>query len=117
MGTNFDIMHYDNEQRIKASLITGSVAVTANGQRVVLKPEHHLSMDEMGALEIGKADPGDVLAWKNGFLEFDGADIATVMRAVSRWWDVEVRYEASGDKHSFTGQLCEDPDARDALKI
>ena len=117
LGTSFNIMNYDDEQAIKASLITGSVAVTANGQRVVLKPEHQLSMDETGAVKIGKVDPGNVLAWKNGFLEFDGADIATVMRAVSRWWDVDVRYEAGSDKHSFTGQLSRDLDANDALKI
>jgi transmembrane sensor len=117
LGTSFNIMDYDDEQTIKTSLISGSVAVTASRQRVVLRPEQQLSIDETGAVKIGKVDAGNVLAWKNGFLEFDGADIATVMRAVSRWWDVDVQYDAGSDSHAFTGQLSRDLNATDALKI
>jgi type II secretory pathway component GspD/PulD (secretin) len=35
----------------------------------------------------------EVMAWKNGLFSFKGADIKSVMRQVSRWYDVEVVFE------------------------
>jgi hypothetical protein len=37
------------------------------------------------------------MAWKNGVFHFERADIKTVMRQVSRWYDVEVVYKRSLD--------------------
>lgn len=117
LGTSFDIMAYANEQTTDASLVTGSIAVTGGGKRVILQPEEQSRIDKAGIIKTGKFDPEQVLAWKNGFLEFNQADIQTVMRTVSRWWDLDVRYEAATDMHTFTGQLSKDLDANEALKI
>lgn len=117
LGTSFDIMAYDDEEISKTSLVTGSIAVTGGDKRIVLKPEQESSIDRNGTINVGKFDPEQVLAWKNGFLEFDGADIRTVMRAVSRWWDLDVQYETATDTHAFTGQLDKNLDAGAALQI
>ena len=37
----------------------------------------------------------DVIAWKNGITLYHNADIQTIMRDVSRWYDVEVVYEGT----------------------
>ncbi len=117
LGTSFNIMAYQDEQTMNTSLITGAIAVVGGRQRVVLQPEQQAQMDGTGGIKVGKVNTDEVLAWKNGVLEFDGADIGSVMRAVTRWWDVDVRYEAGSDSHTFTGQLSKDLNANDALKI
>jgi transmembrane sensor len=35
----------------------------------------------------------DVIAWKNGIILYHNADLQTIMRDISRWYDVEVVYE------------------------
>jgi ferric-dicitrate binding protein FerR (iron transport regulator) len=37
-------------------------------------------------------DVEHVVAWKNGRISFQGADIGTVMRQMSRWYDVDIEY-------------------------
>jgi hypothetical protein len=38
------------------------------------------------------------MAWKNGVFHFENADIQTVMRQLSRWYDVEVVYKRDIEK-------------------
>jgi len=35
------------------------------------------------------------MAWKNGLFHFENADIKTVMRQLSRWYDIEVEYKGT----------------------
>ena len=50
---------------------------------------------------INDIEMDDVLAWKNGFFSFEGADIETVMRQLSRWYDIEVTYNKSIDERFY----------------
>jgi hypothetical protein len=43
-----------------------------------------------------------VIAWRNGKFQFgDGMDIVSIMRQLSRWYDVDVEYE--GDVKGLVG--------------
>jgi transmembrane sensor len=42
-------------------------------------------------------DTEDVIAWKNGLFNFQGANISTVCRQLSRWYDVEIVYSGNID--------------------
>ncbi len=117
LGTSFDVMAYDDEQTINAALLEGSVSVAVKGQQVLLHPTYQAKIDQTGSMKVEKVNTDEVVAWKNGFLEFDGKDIATVMRAVSRWWDVDVRFAAKVDSHAFSGQLSKSLKASEALRI
>jgi transmembrane sensor len=39
------------------------------------------------------SNPASAIAWKNGYFAFEKADIQTVMRQLSRWYNIEVSYE------------------------
>jgi len=60
-------------------------------------------------------DVEQVMAWKNGFFFFKDADIQTVMRQLSRWYDVDVVYEGRVDKETFTGKIGRGLTLRDLL--
>ena len=49
-----------------------------------------------------------VMAWKNGLFSFTGADLATVMRQLSRWYNVEVKYEGQIPARKFSGEITHD---------
>lgn len=99
LGTNFNVMAYPDEPQIRTSLLEGSVQVVqqiGDGGRhpVILKPGQQAQLSKSGDLQIdGNADMEQAVAWKNGLQSFHNADIRTIMRQVSRWYNVDVRYE------------------------
>ncbi|HEY5772023.1 MAG TPA: FecR domain-containing protein, partial [Chitinophagaceae bacterium] len=95
LGTHFNINSYADENSIKTTLLEGSVKVTSlkTGESKLITPGQQGQLNTNGQIEINKADIDKVMAWKNGYFNFDGADTKTVMQFVSRWYDVDVLYE------------------------
>lgn len=105
LGTHFDVMAYEDESAIKTTLLAGAVRVTKGSASRVLEVGQEASMDRNSAsLKVNDVDVEDAVAWKNGFFQFDGASIETVMRQLTRWYDVDVEYEGKTDKH-FRGTI------------
>lgn len=94
LGTHFNINAYEDEAAIKTTLLEGSVKVaTVNAQEsTLIKPGQQAQLKGK-EIKVVPADIKEVIAWKEGRFYFDGSDIKTVMRQLSRWYDVEVKYE------------------------
>lgn len=105
IGTAFNINAYDDEASARITLVTGAVAVGVRAQSVVLQPgEQFVHTGNKGQV-IDHADLDEVLAWKNGKFLFGGkTDIATIMRQLARWYDVDVKYEGQVQVH-FGGSI------------
>jgi transmembrane sensor len=122
LGTHFDVMAYEDEYAINTTLLAGAVRVTSkpSASRVqagsasrtltgsasrVLAAGQEASMDRSsGSLSVNEVDADESIAWKNGFFDFKGVSIETVMRQLGRWYDVDVEYEGKTDKH-FRGTI------------
>lgn len=59
----------------------------------------------------------EVIAWKNGLFQFDGADIKTVMSEIGRWYDVQIEYAGMVPDRRFEGKISRDAQLSDVLKI
>jgi ferric-dicitrate binding protein FerR (iron transport regulator) len=92
MGTHFNLMAYDDEPVIKTALMEGKVKVSAKKNMVVLNPGQQsvLTKDASGLLNVTPINGNDVLAWKSGKFYFNQSDIRSVMREISRWYDMEI---------------------------
>ncbi|AEW03358.1 hypothetical protein A4D02_04890 [Niastella koreensis] len=104
LGTHFNINAYDDEDVVKTTLLEGSVKFSAIGpgsagsKSAILKPGEQVSASHSSQLSQPiPVQTDEVMAWKNGVFHFENADIKTVMRQVSRWYDVEVVYKRSLD--------------------
>jgi transmembrane sensor len=105
LGTHFNVMAYEDEHAIKTTLLEGAVKVTKGDAAHTLKAGEEASLNrETGALTVGDADGDAAVAWKNGFFQFEGASIETVMRQIARWYDVDVAYTGVTGKH-FRGMI------------
>jgi transmembrane sensor len=106
LGTHFNINAYDDEEAIKTTLLEGKVKVgsgeKAEGrwqmadkeQSVVLKPGEQVSLSHTSQLSQPiPVQTEEVMAWKNGLFQFENADIRSVMRQLSRWYDVDIAYK------------------------
>jgi transmembrane sensor len=94
LGTHFNINAYDDEKAVKTTLLEGKVKTSmVNGQWSMLKPGQQAVIHHSQLTIHDNIDVGDVMAWKNGLFHFENADMKTVMRQLSRWYDVEVVYK------------------------
>ena len=109
LGTAFDVNAYDDENSIKTTLVHGSVKIKAgaSGNTAFLTPGQQSGIAG-GKIDVrNDADIEEVLAWKNGRFQFNHTDIRSILRQISRWYDVDVEYAANVDM-SFSGQLTKD---------
>jgi ferric-dicitrate binding protein FerR (iron transport regulator) len=107
LGTKFDVMAYEDELSIKAALAEGSVRVTSDDHHSVLLSPFQLAEWEQGksSLKVKEADLDKILAWKNGMIEFGKDDLSSIMRQLSRWYDVQVRFEGKISGKRYSGSI------------
>lgn len=113
LGTHFNINAYDDEDAVKTTLLEGKVKVTQPAKdtdmAAVLKPGEQAVIASHSRLTIDHSPNIDqVMAWKNGYFQFDRVDIKTVMRQISRWYDVEIVYEGPVTNDRFGGSIPRD---------
>ncbi|MHA4893554.1 FecR family protein [Pedobacter sp. PWIIR3] len=100
LGTHFNINSYKDEGETKTTLLEGSVAINNN----LLKPNQQAVL--MGrALVIKDVNAEEAIAWKNGKFVFNDETLGSIMRKVSRWYDVEVEYQGVDPQEQFWGSL------------
>jgi transmembrane sensor len=92
LGTHFNVNAYSDEQMVKTALLEGSVKVSGAGETKILVPGQQANLLN-GKISLTKADLEEVVSWKNGEIILNGQDVQTVMRMISRWYDVEIVYE------------------------
>ncbi len=119
LGTHFNINSYADEGTIKTTLLEGSVKVISlkTGESKLITPGQQAQLNANGEIAINKADPDKVIAWKNGYFNFDGADTKTVMQFVSRWYNVDVAYEGEMPQKEFAGEIEKNLNLSQLLKI
>lgn len=104
LGTSFNIMAYDDEGAERTTLIEGSVRFIHGDASALLKPEEQSVLDEKGSLKtLNHVNVAEITAWKNGYFHFDHSSLATTMRQLARWYDVDVQYEGDVQSQPFNG--------------
>lgn len=104
LGTQFNVNSYSDEPSSKTTLIEGSVAINGAGFSKVITPGTQAIIGSQG-LALAEANIEEVLAWKNGYFIFDSEDIRSVMRRISRWYDVEIVFEGKITNDKFGGTV------------
>jgi len=118
LGTHFNINTYDDEIGIKTTLLEGSVKVSKNGKTAMIKPgQQAVVLDNEQSIEVKEADTEQAVAWKNGFFDFKDANIQDIMRQLSRWYDVDVRYDGEIPTRDFSGEMERSLNASQVLKL
>ncbi len=109
LGTHFNVNAYADEPEIRTSLLEGSVKVTTvKGESRTLRPGGQARLEHGQGQAIttaGNIDMEQVVAWKSGFFEFHDLDLTSIMRQVSRWYDIDITYEGRPGAETFGGRI------------
>lgn len=118
LGTHFNVMAYDDEEVLKTTLLEGAVKVTRNGDSRRLLPGEQARVHKgSGSMDVLQdANTEEAVAWKNGFIQFEGQDIKAAMRMLARWYNVEVDYRGAVPAH-FRGNIPRNVPVSQVLKM
>ncbi|MEO6289723.1 MAG: FecR domain-containing protein [Ginsengibacter sp.] len=117
LGTHFNIMAYNDEGEIKTTLLEGSIKINHDMKTVVIKPGQQARLQHQSIKVIDNVDIEEVLAWKNGYFQFNAASLQQVMRQIARWYDVDISYEGKVVERRFGGKISRGNNASEVLKV
>jgi transmembrane sensor len=116
LGTHFNINAYNDEDAVKTTLLEGSVKFINGANANILKPGQQSQLTKNGIVKVvSDVDVDKVVAWKNGLFDFDNAGIETIMRQLSRWYNVDIEYNGKPDD-LFIAEMRRNIKLSDALK-
>ena len=115
LGTKFNVNAYEDEDAMKVTLLEGSVqcavgnmqSAVTSGRSMVLKPGEQARIPyPVSRIAVSNdVNLEEVMAWKNGkFIFGQKTSIVTIMKQLSRWYDVAIVYEGNVT-YEFGGSL------------
>jgi len=118
LGTHFNVNAYKDEETIKTTLLEGKVKVVNDGKTAFLQPGEQAVLKGNSPFTIDHSpDLDQVMAWKNGWFEFDNTDLKTIMRQISRWYDIDVRFEMQPNNETFGCRISRNLNLSNILKM
>ncbi|MBO9732417.1 MAG: FecR domain-containing protein [Chitinophaga sp.] len=105
LGTSFNVNAYADEQYLNTTLLSGSVKVQTQRESTLLTPGKMAAVTADGSTTMSTANIKVVMAWKNGLFCFENADIKTVMRQLSRWYNITIEFRGDIPPITFSGEI------------
>jgi hypothetical protein len=103
LGTHFNITAYADDEAITTTLLEGSVKVNYKNKATVIKPGQ-MAVNTLGDMvTVRQANIDEVMAWKNDNFIFNNENITSIMKKISRWYDVDVIYKGDMSRINFDG--------------
>lgn len=115
LGTHFNMNTYSDQGANAVTLLEGSVAVKKNKDFKKLNPGQQARIDQQVNI-LNDVNVDEVMAWKNGWFQFNDASIEAIMRQVARWYDAEIVYEGKIDGN-FVARISRDMPVSKLLRI
>lgn len=94
LGTSFDVMDYPDEPHPAMTLVAGSVKIVQGTNQVVLSPGEQARLNTVtGKISAQAVDTDPIIAWTKDQLALGSTDLVTLMRQLSRWYDVDITFQ------------------------
>lgn len=113
LGTHFDVKSYPDEKTTKTTLLEGSVRLNKG---TLLKPGQQ-GLSNVSGLQVKQVNVEEELDWKNKQFILNDEDLQSVMRRLSRWYDVDVVYEGEPADVQFVGVVSSARNISGVLKL
>lgn len=119
LGTQFNIKAYKDEPNIYTTLIEGKVIINTSSNQQVLAPNEQSILNKSNhKIEISEVDIRNEIAWVNGDFVFQGKSLKTIMKVLSRWYNVTIEFQnRETEEYKFNGELSKYQDLEEILLL
>lgn len=91
LGTQFNVMAYENETEVQTTLVEGKVKFSFGKQAYILTPGEQSGLNRNNnRIEIREVNTYQYSAWKDGKFVFNKEPLGSVFRKMSRWYGVDI---------------------------
>lgn len=116
LGTHFNVNAYSDETAIEVTLLQGEVRVSKGNLSALLKPKQQARISHEISV-TNDIDTDEVMAWKDGIFLLDNTDLPTIMKQISRWYDVDIVFEGTITNKRFGGGVSRNSPLSEVLKL
>ena len=105
-GTSFNV-NTRKSGRTEVVLVEGSISVTpSSGKEQMMRPGDLATVRSDSKVAISKIDVEPYIAWNSGHFIFDNYTLEQVMKVVSLWYDLDVKFTSNDIKNvHYTGSI------------
>lgn len=89
LGTELNVNTYD-QQRKAVALVSGSIRLQTKEESTIIKPGYQAVIAADASMKTAQFDSKEVLSWMEGIYLFNNATLAEIVKALPRWYGVEV---------------------------
>lgn len=117
LGTHFNVHSYGDEECVKTTLLEGSVKIgVGNGDVAILKPGEQ-SVVKQNIIKVVPVNTDDAIAWINNTFVFTNEDLGSIMKEISRWYDIEVICPPELANRKFSGTISRQKSIQEVLEV
>lgn len=118
LGTHFNIAAYRDESKLTTTLMEGSVRIDHGKNKMLIKPGQEASLEKnKNFVQVREVDVEEAIAWKNGVFVFNDENIESIMRKLSRWYDINVHFETELKNKDFSGTISRFKNVEEVLEM
>lgn len=117
LGTHFNVNAYQDESETKTTLLEGSVQVSqsSSGNSEKLRPGQQSIVNN--TITVLNVDATQSIEWQKGYFSFDNENVESIMRKISRWYDVDVQFRGNIRFRKFGGRISKFEDITEVLRV
>lgn len=118
LGTHFNINAYPDEQQNRVTLLEGAVKVDCGAANALLAPGREAILNRIsGKISVSSVDTEAATAWKNGYFLFENEKVESIMRQISRWYNVAIIYQGDVSRKAIAGSLSRSKNVEEVLNM
>jgi transmembrane sensor len=116
LGTHFNIMAYPDENSTNTTLLEGSIKIIEKNKSKIISPGQQ-SRVKNGEINVASVDVTEVTAWKDGYFMFKNEDIQSIMRQLSRWYNLQVEFQGYFPEKVFGAKISRTRNVSEVLEL
>ena len=119
LGTQFNVSAYADQSDWQVVLVSGEVEIQQNGDsKEILKPNQMFSYNEKTQeFYTSVIEVADYISWKDGYYPFYRQDLGTVLTKLSKYYDIQFKWDEKIRELSCSGKLDLKEDLQEVLSI
>ncbi|MFA4869981.1 MAG: FecR domain-containing protein [Pedobacter sp.] len=105
LGTHFNVSAYPEDNLVEASLVEGAIKADNGTSSLILKPgQQAILRNASGQMKVQGFNSEEVTDWKSGYFIFRNEPIDEIMKKISRWYNIDVKYQGVLTEEAFGGK-------------
>lgn len=118
LGTHFNVFAYPDDKKIQTVLLEGSIKISKGNKTRLIRPGQLANtVDSSDVISAATADLEKSMAWKNNEFIFNGEDLESIMKSISRWYNIEIVYRGVSGKTKYWGVVSRNQNLSAVLKM